>query len=115
MGAGVRDGPDFLDGPAVAIGVDEVLGLDAEELLHLGQSFAVVTDVMDLGRHGLAGGVVLKGDTEVDEPDAWEHHAPSSGSAVSAIGSESSQQCSDWRAVVNVVRAILLVLKHGCR
>ena len=46
--AGVRDGLDLFDGPALAVGVDQVGRRHAEELLHLGQPFAVVADVVDL-------------------------------------------------------------------
>ena len=72
--AGVRDRLDLLDRPAQAVGVDQVGRRHAEELLHLGQAFAVVTDVVDLRRHRLAGGQVLQRHAQVDESAAGELH-----------------------------------------
>ena len=55
MRAGVRDRLDLLDGPTLAVGVNEIGRRHAEELLHLRQPFAVVPNVMNLGRQRLAG------------------------------------------------------------
>ncbi|MFO1022536.1 MAG: hypothetical protein U0903_17835 [Planctomycetales bacterium] len=47
MGSGMGDGLDFFHGPAQSARIREILRSDAEELLHLLQSFAFVSDVVD--------------------------------------------------------------------
>ena len=66
VGAGVRDGGDLLDGPTLAVGKNQVVGRDTEELLHLRQPLARVIDIMYRRWHGLAHGMMSQRHTEID-------------------------------------------------
>src|SRR5262249_26218916 len=73
MRAGVRDRLHFLDRPAQAVRVEEVLGLYTEESLHLLQALGIVPHVPDLRRHRLAGSTVLQRYAQVDQAIFWQH------------------------------------------
>ena len=55
------------------LGVDQVFGLHAEELLHLREPLAGVIDVMNRRRQRLAGRLMRKRHAQINHPHAVEH------------------------------------------
>jgi kynurenine formamidase len=84
--AGVRDRLDPLDGPAVAVGVDQVGRRHAEELFHLRQTLAVVTHVLDLRGERLAPRQMLERNAQIDQFQAGKLHGRSRGQSANDEG-----------------------------
>lgn len=64
---------NFLDRPAQAAGVDEVLAADPQQPLHLLAALAFVRHIMNIGRHRLAGSLMRQGNAQVDDPQRCKH------------------------------------------
>ena len=76
MGAGVGDRFHALDGPALAAGIDQVLGPHVQEAAKLPEPLSGVGDVVDLGRQRLMGGLVLQRHAQVHQakPSPGQFH-----------------------------------------